>query len=567
MYPLNLLCFHLLFSIPYSLATDRHYYIAAIEVEWDYVPSGRNLVTNENKKFREKTENRRDRIGSVYRKAIYRGYTDQTFTQQLPVPEWAGILGPPIKAEVGDTVYIHFKNMATGSNFSVHPHGFLYDKINEGALYIDGTHPFEKYEDAVPPGGTVTYMWEIGKEHRQKKDETTVLLHKSLSIQQVNLLFPGTLDSKGRRKDADQELYLYADVTDENNSWYADINLNKCGNPNVCRNLKRQKNRKFISSNSIPHINGYLFGNLPDFTVCEGEKVIWYFMSINRGIIQYNYLPRWTDTAVLFPASVYSGHMTPVNPGRWLLYCKNLDHFEGGMSSFLTVLKCPPAPAGPLVPPKLMFPTLIRTYYLAIEEVLWDYAPGFDSRRSKSAAKFLNRGRQRIGSVYKKAIYIEYIDDTFTLRKPRGDHEMHHGLAGPPIKAQVGERVVVVVLNRASRPYSFLANGIEITKEHEGAYYKNQRHDEKMTGAIVMPGTIRTYEYNVNEHVGPTPLNEDCITYVYHSAVDVTKDVYSGLFGPLLVCKRGTLNFDGCQVSLINLCDFRNYMRLRFSVR
>jgi hypothetical protein len=84
--------------------------------------------------------------------------------------------------------------------------------------------------------------------------------------------------------------------------------------------------------------------------------------------------------------------------------------------------------------------------------------------------------------------------------------------------------------------------------------------DEKMTGAIVMPGTMRTYEFNVNEHVGPTPLNEDCITYVYHSAVDFTKDVYSGLFGPLLVCKRGTLNFDGCQVSLT--CDFRNHMRL-----
>jgi hypothetical protein len=61
---------------------------------------------------------------------------------------------------------------------------------------------------------------------------------------------------------------------------------------------------------------------------------------------------------------------------------------------------------------------------------------------------------------------------------------MHYGLAGPPIKAQVGERVVVVVLNRASRPYSFLANGVEITKENEGAYYKNLRHGKFIARAI-----------------------------------------------------------------------------------
>ena len=70
-----------------------------------------------------------------------------------------------------------------------------------------------------------------------------------------------------------------------------------------------------------------------------------------------------------------------------------------------------------------------------------------------------------------------------------------------------------------------------------------------MTGGIVMPGTMRTYKFDVDERSGPTSMNEDCITYTYHSAVDITKDIYTGLFGPLLVCKRGTLTFDGCQVS------------------
>lgn len=67
-----------------------------------------------------------------------------------------------------------------------------------------------------------------------------------------------------------------------------------------------------------------------------------------------------------------------------------------------------------------------------------------------------------------------------------------------------------------------------------------------MSGAIVYPGTRRPYTFNVNARL--TPLNTDCVTYVYQSAVDFTRDIYSGLFGPLLVCKRGTLAPDGRQV-------------------
>jgi hypothetical protein len=82
--------------------------------------------------FIKKTRSGPDRIGSIYKKAIYRGYTDATFTQQVVRPQWAGFVGPLIKAEVDDVVFIHFRNRATGSNFSVHPHGFQYNKSNEG---------------------------------------------------------------------------------------------------------------------------------------------------------------------------------------------------------------------------------------------------------------------------------------------------------------------------------------------------------------------------------------------------------------------------------------------------
>ena len=48
------------------------------------------------------------------------------------------MLGPILRAEVGDTVYIHFLNRLSVAA-SVHAHGLRYGKNSEGAPYDDGT--------------------------------------------------------------------------------------------------------------------------------------------------------------------------------------------------------------------------------------------------------------------------------------------------------------------------------------------------------------------------------------------------------------------------------------------
>jgi hypothetical protein len=52
-----------------------------------------------------------------------------------------GILGPLMRAEVGDTLKVTLLNkLPPGSpGVSMHPHGVLYDKASEGAPYNDGT--------------------------------------------------------------------------------------------------------------------------------------------------------------------------------------------------------------------------------------------------------------------------------------------------------------------------------------------------------------------------------------------------------------------------------------------
>lgn len=70
----------------------------------------------------------------MYKKAIYTEYTDASFTQRLPKPEWLGYLGPVLKGEVGDVLVVHLRNFASRP-YSVHPHGVFYEKDSEGKTH------------------------------------------------------------------------------------------------------------------------------------------------------------------------------------------------------------------------------------------------------------------------------------------------------------------------------------------------------------------------------------------------------------------------------------------------
>ena len=107
-----------LFAITICLAvnaTERKYYVAADEIEWDYAPKHFNLMMNMPLKDSQKVfvESSDKTIGSKYIKAIYREYTDATFTTLKKRPaheEHLGLLGPLFRAEVGDTIKVVFKN-------------------------------------------------------------------------------------------------------------------------------------------------------------------------------------------------------------------------------------------------------------------------------------------------------------------------------------------------------------------------------------------------------------------------------------------------------------------------
>lgn len=49
-------------------------------------------------------------LGSRYTKAVFRAYTDASFTKRAPHDQMYGILGPTIRAETGDKIAVHFFN-------------------------------------------------------------------------------------------------------------------------------------------------------------------------------------------------------------------------------------------------------------------------------------------------------------------------------------------------------------------------------------------------------------------------------------------------------------------------
>ncbi|MGE3840217.1 MAG: copper oxidase, partial [Vicinamibacterales bacterium] len=101
----------------------------------------------------------------------------------------------------------------------------------------------------------------------------------------------------------------------------------------------------------------------------------------------------------------------------------------------------------------------VRTYYVAAEEVDWDYAPlGLNMETGKpfegTAAAYTQTGPNRIGRVYRKALYREYTDGTYTTRKPRAPQDEYMGLLGPVLRAEVGDTIRIFFKNNTTKVFS-----------------------------------------------------------------------------------------------------------------
>uniref|UniRef100_A0A8C3TS56 ferroxidase n=1 Tax=Catharus ustulatus TaxID=91951 RepID=A0A8C3TS56_CATUS len=483
-----------------------------------------------------------NRIGRVYKKAIFRQFTDDTYSQEIPKAAWLGFLGPVLKAEEEDVFIIHLKNFASRP-YSVHPHGVFYDKDSEGALYPDGTGGKSKEDDFVVPGGNYTYTWPVRKDYSPTLADSnclTWIYHSHIDTPRdiaTGLIGP-LLVCKKEGTGAGNAFALMFSIVDENFSWYLDENINTfCLEPDTVD----KEDEGFQTSNRMHAINGYIYGNLPGLEMCADTSMSWHLFGMGSEIdihAAYFYGHTFTsrdqraDVVGLFPATFITAEMTPGSPGRWLITCQVNEHLRGGMEALYDVQICQK---------NLSHPSPIshmRRYYIAAEEVLWNYGPdGYDKFTG-----FLT-STDRIGGQYWKVHYVGYTDATFS-KKTWSEDMKHLGILGPVIKAEVGDTLLVTFANKARRSYSIMAHGVSFSKLSEGAPYLD---GYLKPGAHVKPGETFTYKWRVPENGGPSESDPPCLTYLYYSATDAVKDTNSGLVGPLLVCRKNALNHDGTQ--------------------
>ncbi|KAM9324201.1 coagulation factor VIII-like [Gastrophryne carolinensis] len=163
----------------------------------------------------------------------------------------------------------------------------------------------------------------------------------------------------------------------------------------------------------------------------------------------------------------------------------------------------------------------VRTYFIAVEEVIWDYGAG----KSAYSLKDIHYDPRAFQS-YKKAVFREYLDSSFKEPALRGERDVHLGLLGPCIRAEVNDEIIIQFKNMASRPFSFYSNVLSAQWNEEDT---------------VPPQNTRTYSGKVSLQFGPTGSEEDCRIWFYTSNSHSYKDFHSGLIGPLLVCRPKVL--------------------------
>ncbi|XP_077622006.1 ceruloplasmin isoform X3 [Crocuta crocuta] len=496
-------------------AKEKHYYIGIIETTWNYAPDneGKRLISVDREHSDIYLQNGPHRIGSLYKKALYVQYTDQTFSTIIEKPVWLGFLGPIIKAETGDKVHVHLKNFASRP-YTFHPHGVTYHKENEGAIYPDNTTGFQKADDKVHPGDEYIYILNATQEQSPGEEDSNC----------VTRIYHSHIDAP------------------------KDITSGLIGPLIFCKKA----------------VNGYTFGSLPGLSMCAEDKVKWYIFGMGNEIDVHSAFFHGQvltnkdyriDTVNLFPATLFEAFMVAQNPGEWMLSCQNLNHLKAGLQAFFQVQDCNKPSSEDNILGKH-----VRHYYIAAEEIIWNYAPsGIDiftkenlTAPGSASEVFFEQGPTRIGGSYKKLVYREYTDASFTNQKKRGPEEEHLGILGPVIWAEVGDTIRVTFHNKGTYPLSIEAIGVRVSKDNEGTYYAS--HHNLSSGSApppsashVAPEQTFTYEWTVPEEVGPTHKDPVCLSKMYYSAVDPTKDIFTGLIGPMKICRKGSLHENGRQ--------------------
>ncbi|XP_022415864.1 coagulation factor V isoform X1 [Delphinapterus leucas] len=514
-------------SLGAEAARLRQFYVAAQSISWNYRPESTYLSSNTS--------------ATSFKKIVYREY-EAYFQKEKPRSTTSGLLGPTLYAEVGDIMKVHFKNKAD-KPLSIHPQGIKYSKFSEGASYPDHTFPVERMDDSVAPGQEYTYEWNISEDSGPTHDDPPCLTYIYYSYENLvhdfnsGLIGPllickkGTLTEDGIQKMFDKQHVLMFAVFDESKSWNQ-------------------------TSSLMYTVNGYVNGTMPDITVCAHDHISWHLIGMSSGpelfSIHFNgqvlEQSRHKISAItLVSATSTTANMTVSLEGKWIISSLIPKHFQAGMQAYIDIKNCARKTRNPKKLTRDQRRHVKRwEYFIAAEEVIWDYAPIIPANMDKKYRSLhLDNFSNQIGKHYKKVVYKQYQDASFTklLENPNIKED---GILGPIIRAQVRDTLKIMFKNMASRSYSIYPHGVTFSCYEDEVNSSSTSGSNTMIKAV-QPGETYTYKWNILESDEPMENDAQCLTRPYYSNVDITRDIASGLIGLLLICKSRSLDKRGIQ--------------------
>lgn len=546
-----------------SNANLRTFYVQAENVRWSYTPLGSNMLAG-GRPFTEEELAILGGADATFKKVAYFEYTDATFKRRKVTAPETGLISVVLRAEVGDTMQIVFRNRGDVA-FSLHPHGVFYDKASEGANDYNDATP-RNAQDRVEPGQTAVYVWPVPERSGPGPGDGSSInwLFHSHIREDVDVAMglvgfmvvyrKGMLDPvRHRAKDLDREYTLYWQSFEEQLSLYS-------GDSHVYR--KDIDDAMPVVRHAV---NGLSFGNLPALEMRVGERVRLHMASLGNEVDLH--APAIRGAAFVFRGTrvssitVIPGMMVPVDvypeqEGTFSIDCLVGEHHAGGMSALIKVLPAaPPSTAGgpsstsaPAEEPGVEAgsspePTRVRAYFLAASESVWNYAPYGVGRSSAwpaggapapgtEAGDKLYTSPLRAGSRYIKARYHAFADATFASPLPRPAEWRHLGLLGPALEAVVGDTLQVTLFNNCSLPVNIVPDGLILGPQPV---------------ELVAPGARVTYTWTVPVGAGPADAGSDAEVLWLYGARDIAADaasrafLHDGLVGPLIVRARGPL--------------------------
>lgn len=202
----------------------------------------------------------------------------------------------------------------------------------------------------------------------------------------------------------------------------------------------------------------------------------------------------------------------------------------------------------------------VRTYYMAAEQITWNYAAsGWDNWMgvplNQSARAYSAGYTSATGSIggaggfeWQKAAYRGYTNSSFTERTVQPSW---NGLNGPIMRAEVGDMIQVVFTNKLTANYMNVHSmGLGYDKTNEGSVYINDLGINGMApntnnvanpGDSVPPGGCFTYKWLVGPADVPAP-GFDSHLWSYHPYINMAADLTTGLAGPVIIYSAGKMD-------------------------